>query len=65
MQKAARPIYTENGVIFFEGPWAKADYLADGTVKLYAASNVEQITVLNVTEAKAFKHAVGDRRARE
>lgn len=65
MQKAGRPIYTETGVIFFEGPWAKADYLTDGTVKLYAASNVDQVTVLSAAEAKAFKHAVGDRRARE
>lgn len=64
MDKPLRPLYTADGAVFFTGPWAKAQYNADGTVTLYAASLITDTTLLSATDARTFKQVIGDKRAR-
>jgi len=63
--KIARPLYVTWGVIFFQGPWAKAVYHDDGTVTLHAAHNLQVTEQLNATEGYQLKAALGDRRHEE
>jgi len=60
--KIARPLYVTWGVIFFQGPWAKAVYHDDGTVTLHAAHNLQVTEQLSANEGYELKVALGDRR---
>lgn len=65
MHKPVRPVYTDTGAIFLEGPWAEATYLPDGSVELVYAARPDMVKVLNRREGTDFKQIIGDRRARD